>query len=312
MYDDLRLDAADSAFFTRDLAAIEAELHRTDFPEIKHAKLIPTVTGYAPGAASDIYRQFTGVGRAKIISDKSKDLPRVDVKGDEVLGPVKPLGDAFAYTVMEVKGAAEAAKKGNPAQPLPRERASWAYEAIQRALEDVAALGDAPTKLKGLCNHDAVSSGTAQNGGGGSSLWIHKTPDEILLDVNSMVETIRDATMGIESPDTLVLPEKQFAHIALTRLTDTGEKTILDFILKNQPFLEGIESWHYLKGAGAAGKDRAVAYRRDPMKLKLKNPHGYQQFEPRRVGLEYIIECFMTTGGVTVYKPKSIHYLDNI
>jgi hypothetical protein len=48
------------------------------------------------------------------------------------------------------------------------------------------------------------------------------------------------------------------------------------------------------------------------MKLKLKNPHGYQQFEPRRIGLEYIVECFMTTAGVVIYKPKSVRYLDGI
>lgn len=300
------LDAAENAFFLRQLEFIESQSYQVDYPELKAERLIPTDSNFAPGAATLTYRQFNRVGKAKTISDKSKKLPRVDIHGEEFPAAVRPLGDSFGYSIYEIKGAAMAQF------PLEQERANAAREAVLRHLEEIAAIGEAETGLQGLLNHSAVNSTSAPNGAGGTATWSTKTPQEILADMNLAVQSIRDQTLGVEAPDTVLLPEVQYTIAAQTPIGDNSDKTILNFFLSSNPWIRAVESWHYLSTAGAGSTARLMAYRRDPSKVKLRNPHGYEQLPPQLEGLEYIVNCHMSTAGVNFYKPLSAYCLDGI
>lgn len=300
------LDAAESRFYLRQLENIEATVHKIDYPELKGSRLCPTDTGYDPGAVSLIYRQLDKVGKAKVISDRSKRLPRVDVFGREFAQGVKPLGASFAHSIMEIKGAAKAGVA------LDAERAAAAHETIHRLLEDICAVGDSESGLAGMLNHADVSSDTVPNGVAGTAAWSTKTADEMLADLNLGVQKVRDATTGVEAPDTCLVPEEQYTLIAQTPIGAERNLTVLQRFLASSPWVRNVEPWHYLNGRGSGATDRMMFYRRDPSKLKMRNPHGYEQLPAEREGLEYITDCFMTTSGVVFYKPKSAYYLDGI
>lgn len=302
----LRLDAAENAFFLRELENIEAEMHRISYPEMKYDKLVPTETGFDPGAMVVTYRELDQVGKAKVISDKSKRLPRVDVYGREVSAPVKPIGDSFGYSIYEIKAAAKAGRS------LATERAAAARETVFRLLEEIAAKGDSETGLKGLCNHSSVGSTTAPNGAGASPLWSSKTAAEILTDLNLIVSTIRGNTLGVEAPDTILMDEAHYTKIAQLRADSNTDKTVLEFFLSSNPFVKSVEPWHFLSTLGAGSTSRLFGYRRDPSKLKLRNPHGYEQLPPEAKGLEFEVSCHMSTAGVIYYKPLSAYALDGI
>lgn len=147
-----RLDAAESRFFLRALEHVEAQVYQKEFPEIKYSRLIPTRSGYDPGAIKHLYRMIDRVGRAAVISTKSQAIPRIDVVGTEHAQAVRPIADSFGYDIYEIKGAA---KEGIA---LESERAITAREAIERKLDEVAFLGDAVADLKGLFNHPSIDT----------------------------------------------------------------------------------------------------------------------------------------------------------
>lgn len=308
-----RLDAAESAFFLRELENIESQTYQVDYPELKAERLIPTISNFDPGAAKLTFRTFDRVGKAEIVSDKSKRPPRVDVFGKEESAPVRIIADSFGYDVIEIKAAATAARNRGAAIALDQMRANAAREVVLRLEEDIAALGDSAAGLNGLLKHPDVPSDTAPNGAtGGSPHWSTKTALEMLADLNQGVQKIRDNTLGIEAPDTLLLPEAQYTVAAQTPIGTDVNKTVLQFFLSNNPFIKSAESWHYLSAAGAGSSARAMFYRRDPNKVKLKNPSAYEQLPPQQEGIEWLIYCLMTTAGVTFYKPKSAYYLDGL
>jgi hypothetical protein len=299
-----RLDAAENMFFLRQLENIEAQSYKTDYPELKYSKLLPVDENFDPGALSLVYREYTQVGAAKVISDKSKRLPRVDVYGTETATPVKPLGDSFGYSIYEIKAAAKAGVS------LEQERANTARETILRLLDEIAVKGNLETGLKGFCNHSAVSSTTVATGVGGF-LWSQKTAAEILVDLNRIVSIIRGQTLGLESPDTILVPELQFTQISQLRADSNTDKTVLEFFLSANPWIKEIAPLHYLSNMGTGTTTRMVAYKRDPGRLKLRNPCGYEQLPPQEEGLEFVVPCHMTTAGVIFYKPMSAYYLDS-
>lgn len=300
-----RLDAAEGAFFERELESIEAQIHRHEMPEIKHERLIPTVSGFDPGAAKVLYRMIQSIGRARVLYDKTMRIPRVDIEGTEHAQGVKPIAAAFGYSVYEIKAAAKAQVA------LEAERALTADESIKRELEEIAFLGHAQAGLNGLLNNAAVAATVAITGGGGVT-WDLKTPDEIVADMNLAVDKVRTQTNGVESPDTMVLPEDKYTQIAQTRMSGNTDKTILQFWLSSSPWIKNVEPLHFCSTAGTGSTRLLMAYRRDPTKLQLKNPHGLERMEPEKQGLEYETIMHMTTAGLIYRKPKSAHYVYGI
>jgi hypothetical protein len=300
-----RLDAAESAFFLRELSHIEQRMFETKYPELKYATLIPTRTGFDEGALQYIYRMMNEFGAAEIISDKSQRFPRVDVKGDEYTGPVRIIGDAYGYSIMEIKGAQKAGR------PLEQMRANTARKQIFRKLDRVAMFGDVASGLKGFVNHSSVTATDVADGASASKAWSTKTPAEIIADLNAPFENIDSDTKGTEAANTVVLPNTSYRHIAMTPYGVDSDKTILEWWKAANPGV-AVESSHHLETAGASSSKRMITYKRDPEVLELLNPHGFQQMEPLRHGVEYEVVCFMTTAGVIVRYPKAIRYQDKI
>lgn len=302
----LRLDAAENRAFLRQLEHIEATVQKIDYPELKYALMLPTLMGFDPGAVKLTYRQTDSRGRAAVISDKSKRLPRVDVFGTETSATVFPLGDSFGYSIYEAIAFARAGI------PLEAERAATAREVVFRLLEEIAAIGHTESGMKGLLNHSDIGAATAPNGAAASPLWSSKTALEKLADLNLLVQTVRDQTLGIEAPNAITMPESHYTQIAQERLGDSSDTTVLKHFLATNPWVKEIEPWHFASTAGSGSTARLLAYRKDPNKVKLRCPHAYQQLPPQLNGLEYEVACHMSTQGVVLYKPKSAYALDGV
>lgn len=300
-----RLDAAESRFFLRQLEAIEAELTKEDYPELKYSTFIPTNTGFDPGAKKVVYQMLKEVGRAKVIGNKSQAIPRVDVYGVEYKADVVPLADSYGYDIYEIKGAAKAGVN------LQSEKAMTAREAIFRELDEIAALGNTEYAIPGFCNNSSVTSANAANGAASTPQWSTKTADEMLTDLTVAAKAAPNATNSIEWPDSILLPTDAYTVGATTRVGDTGFN-VLEYFLKNTPWITNIDTWYHLDSAGAASSGRLVAYSRNRRKVELKNPHGFEQLPPQEDGLEFVVIQHMSTAGITLRKPKSMYYLDKV
>lgn len=307
-----RFDSNESMFLLRQLDYIKQQTYDTKYAELKARKLIPVSSEADPGAENIFYRQYDQFGIAKIISNYADDLPNADVSGKEFSATVKTLGAQYQYNFQEMR----AAVYGNV--PLEQRRANAARRVIAQKENTIAFFGDANSNLIGMFNAPNVTAVTIPATGTGSTTqWANKTPDQILLDMNTVANTVVSVSLGVENPDTMLLPLSQFNYVASTARSSFSDKTILNYFLENNPYIKNVEWVNELASAGASGSGsapyaRMYAYRRSPEVLTLEIPSDFEQLDLQIVNLTYKVPCIERIGGVLVYYPLALAYGDGI
>jgi len=303
--DDLRLNSNESIFFARELEYRKAQIIDVIYQVLKAAKSMP-VSMEAPDWVEYItWTQYDKVGQAKIITNASQDLPRVDVKGAQMSGQVRTLGSAYGYNLQEIKASNALGKS------LDSRRSMTSNEANARLMDNLAWFGDPNNNLQGFINAPNITQVTIPNGAAGHTQWATKTADEIVSDLIAISSAIPVSTKGIETPNRMIMPIDQYLLASQIRLPNTAISA-LDYFLDVNPFIEEVDWINELAGAGAEGSDRLMCYRKDPLKFTMEIPLLYQQLEPEKRGLEYVVDGISRFGGVLIYKPMSIAYADGI
>lgn len=310
------LDANESAFFARELEHIKARTFDIKYPELKATSLIPVSTEAGPGAETITYQQFDQVGIMKLIANYADDLPRADVFANEFTSQVKSLGGSYGYNIQEVRAAAMAGK------PLNSRKASSVRKANELKVNSIAWFGDDDAGLLGMLNQPNVPAATVQVGAtSGNSTWdgaSPKTPEEILEDMNDAVTAVEETTLGVEIPDTILIPISQNRVISTTRLSDASDTTIKEFFMRNNPEITMIEWVNELKdvsplpSGGGGPADVMIVYKRDPGILTLEIPQPFEQFPAQERNLEFVVPAHSRIGGVIVYYPLAINIVEGI
>ena len=309
-----RLDSDETAFFARQLEFIKAQTYDKRYPELLARTLIPVSNEGGPGVESITYYQYDMFGAAKIVASYANDLPRADVRGKKFTASVHSLGDSYGYNIQEIRGARFAGI------PLEQRKANAAVRAIEQGINTIAWFGEADHNIPGFLNNPNVPmSAVANTGkdvkGNPSTLWVNKSPNQILYDMNECANGIVSLTKKVERPNTLLLPVAQYLYIASTPRSDLSDTTILDFFLQNNPYIKDVVDLNELAydptipgSGGPGGTDLMVAYNRDPDKLELRIPQDFEQFPPEQKGLEFEIACHARIGGVVMMYPLSASF----
>lgn len=299
LYNQQKLDAAESAFFNRQLEFIYAQTYDIKFASLKHRQFVPTSNQASPGSKTVTYRQFTEVGQAKVISENAKDLPRAEVHGTEFERPVRWVGMSYGWTVQDVKSAAMVGFD------LNGRRASAARKAIERKLDQIAFSGE---PLHGIAEGFSNDSDVTIDAATGN--WSALTADQIIADASTMLQGIINDSLEEEEPNTLLLPGEQLALIMTLPRSTNSDMTVKMFIEANFGLV--VDRWHRLDGAGAGGVDRAVMYDRSPDILTHEIPNEFEQLPVQETGLEFVVPAMAATAGVAVYYPLGVRYMDGI
>ena len=302
---DYRADALETMFIARELVSVETAVYEKKFPEFKGRLLVPK-KALPEGATYASYTEQEEYGSARIISSGADDLPRAEVSRAETLVQIYTVANSYGYTTMELKNAAFAR------QSLDAAKAMAARRIMEQKIDLLLQTGDAAYSMKGLLNQTGTNTYVVPNGVSGSPLWINKTSDEILTDLNGMANAASNATNGIEYPDKMVLPIAQYDLISQKPRSSMSDTTVKEFFIANSPTIKEIVPWWPCKTAGALGVTRAVTYRMDLEALWFYMPQEFQPMAPQLRGLEYIVPCTADFGGVHVRLPKSITYADGI
>lgn len=311
---DLRMDDAESAFFQRELEAIDARVYEVKYPQLKSRTLIPSAGGIPAWARVYTWRETDKVGAAKIISNMADDLPAVDVFSSENSKIIKYPGASYNYDIMEVKAAAAMGR------PLDRARAMACRFAVELEVDTILATGSVLNNLQGLLNLAGITAFTPGTKTGGGTAWgtvqaPNATPDEIIGDILGIVADVVDTSKGMFSHLTVVLPVAQYTLAASMRLGDGSDTTVLDHVLKvgrAAGTLAGVESWHLCQEAGGTGIDRMVAYPKDEMVVAGIVPMEYTPMSPQQVNLAFKVNAFAACGGVVCRYPIALRYGDGI
>jgi len=303
----IQLDSTESVFFARQLENIKKKTYDTKQKQLKAFSIIPITTDVDSGADVVTFRTFTQVGFAKFGSDYMTDSPRASAYGTETKRDIHAVRNHYGYSIQEIRRAAKAGTD------LTNREALAARRAQDETVNRVAFFGDSELGFTGLLNNANATSYTVIGDGTGSAkTFASKDADKIIRDITGMVTAVVVATNARELPDTILMPITQYNYIANTPRSSTSDKTILKYILENNPFIKKIDWLSELATAGVNGTARMMAFVNDEDHISLEIPQPFEQFPPMQKGLGYIVECHSRCAGTLIYYPASIAYGDGI
>jgi hypothetical protein len=175
----------------------------------------------------------------------------------------------------------------------------------------------------GLVNNANVTASDVDDNGDDtpSTLWVDKTPDQILADVNELLTAVW-AAAGYDLdglPNHLLLPFAQYTYIATTKVSDLATMTILDFLLENNIAKKNgkelvIGATRYCAGAGDQATDRMVAYVHDDRFLAMEElvPLARTMTQPNVDALAYDSVYMANISEVELFYTQTIQYRDGI
>ena len=303
--------AAEGLFIARSLEYIKSRTYDIVYGELKHRMIFPVSHDVPAGVTTITYRTYDQVGAAKLISAYAQDLPRSDIAVKETTVPVRTIGTSFGYNSSELRAAAASYNSAlGTGVPLDAKRAAAARKGVEITLNKVAWKGDAASGLYGIMTHPNVPVAVVPNGVGASPLWSLKTSAEILKDLNAAVNNIPENTTMVERPNRLLMTLKAFHQASTTIMTGGFNRSVLEQFLATSPYINSKDQiivCNELVGIGPGGTDAMIAYEYSADKLTLEIPMEMMFHPEQRKGLEVIINCEASTGGLIVYYPLSVN-----
>jgi len=296
---DFRMDEA-GLFLERQLEYIRPQVFEVAYADIKYPTILPVTSEAGPGAQTFTYRVMDATGEFKLIADAADDLPRADISQVEKSINIRSFGGSFGYTVQELR----AAQMANIA--LEQRRATAVRRAYEEKVEDVAMFGESSVGLQGFFNNATVDVVAADK-------WFTDsgtTAQDMLDLLNYGVTAIINGSNMKEQPDTILMAWEDYNTISTRRNSDSSDVTVMEYFLRTNPYIRNIEPINQLDAdKSTLSKNRMVFYKRDPQKVQLHIPQPLELFPPQQRGLEFIVPAHARVGGVALYYPKSVLYL---
>lgn len=301
------LDAAENAFFERELEYMIPKMVEVTYKRINGRMLFPIDRGANPGDETIVLRQSEEIGEAAIVADFADDIPMVSEKTEEFRQPIRPIACGAHWSIKEIQAAAKVGR------PLDASRARTARKRILKLENTLLFEGSEKYGVLGLIS-SAFGVGQDQVPDGGSGRpWSTKSAAQILLDMQNLV-TANVVTHGgdNESPTRMVLPPAQHELVFNTSMGTGTDTTIGRYFLNNQQHVKEILSANELVGIGPGGTDMFLVYDPDPDNVVIHVPQEITQLPPTRKNLTTQVVYLMQTGGLQVKRPVSMRLGYNI
>ena len=261
-----------------------------------------------------------GIRNGKAWIGKATDqVGGVSVDISKTPNPLTPWALELKFTVLELESAARVGRA------IDEQKLAALKLKHQMDVDEQVYVGDATMNATGLLNNGLVSNvANLPNGGGGSSTWALKTPDEILADINAIITSTWAASAWAVMPNKILIPPSQYGFISTKTVSAAGNVSILKYVLENnvlkmsgQGELEILPA-KWCIGAGVGGTigqtgtvDRMIAYTQDkqyvrfPMTLLQRTPIQYDSIYHKTT-------YFCRLGVTEVVYPETIGYRDGL
>lgn len=310
--DPRRVDDDATNMLALSLEQMRSKVYETEYPELKARLLIPVAGDIDPGAETFAYEEQDYRGSAKIISDDgyADDPESVETLSRKVTHSVKTLGNAYMWTIQDLR---RAAFSGRPLQPR---KALAARRVFERGVDNIAAFGAPDDGIpNGFCNKDVGTSAGQIRGTAMTAASWDATPDAagMVSDLNKAIADMIDASAETVEPDTLVLPIQQFLRLNHTFTSDGNPESALERFLKSNGFVKNVVPWNLMKGVddGSNGS-RGMLYKKDPDVLELVIPEEFSVLPPQPINFAFKQLCHGRIAGVCVYRPLGMRYLTGL
>lgn len=237
----------------------------------------------------------------------------------KIPNPLTPWGMELKYTIMELESAAKLGR------PIDQQKYEGLQLKHQMDCDEQVYVGDSTLSQTGLVNATLVTNvNNVANGASGTPQWTTKTPQEILQDVNTALNSVWQASAWAVIPKRLLLPPAQFGYISTQLISNAGNQSILKYLVENSLLTTSgagkleILPLKWLIGAGVGGTlgtlgtvDRMVVYTKD--KQRVRYPMTMLQRTPVQYdSIYHKTTYFCRLGVVEVVYPETLGYFDGI
>jgi hypothetical protein len=301
----LRLDADLLPVFARELESVMARVIEIPFPELRAASgdLFSFDSSHPYGAQSWTQYYTSTTGAAKAIAGHATDRPLVSAEGARVNHNFHSFALDYGWTYDELQAAALM-----PGFSLSDVLARGARRGHMQYANKAMLFGVPELSAPGLLVHPNVTQVLAADNGSGDTEWSEKQPDQIIADINLMINSVSEASLGVYQPNRVLLPRAQYDLIATTPRATFSDRTILEFV---QGAHRGV-SFEILNEMAAANSygnlalDSAFVYN-DAADFVQGVTAGsmFQSFSMQEKDLFYKIPCQSRIGGVRLVAPSS-------
>ncbi|WP_421105535.1 DUF2184 domain-containing protein [Serratia marcescens] len=239
------------------------------------------------------------------IGKNSTEIATVNLDINKTGFPLTLWGMELGWTVVELAAAQQVGRPVD-AQKFEGMQLKWNMDTDEQVYR-----GDSLIGVKGLVNYNGVLTTNAPK------VWTVSTADEIRQSINSVLSAAWANSGYTIVPRDLLLPPEQFALLSSIIVSSAGNQSLLTYLQNNTIAYHqngvplNIRAVKWLKGAGAGGKDRMVAYTnskkfvRFPM-VPLQNvPIQYR-------GLYQLTTYYGRLGAVESPYRETLAYVDGI
>lgn len=173
----------------------------------------------------------------------------------------------------------------------------------------------------GIVNNPNVTATNVATGASGQTAWSTKTPDEILADINNaIIAGWGNSEYDLSAlPNHILLPYAQYNYLAVTKVSQLAEKTILTFLIENNVASKNggglvIGPTQYCEGAGAGNTDRMVSYVNNDRFIAMEElvPMARTMTQPNIDALSYDSVYMANLSEVEIFYTQPIRYYDGI
>jgi hypothetical protein len=307
------------AYFVNQLENLDKRLYEplVSISWSRDIKLRPGIT-LDDESTSFILNTFAGAGSLSNsqgnmpwISPETTAIQGVSVNGEKLVLPLRPLAREISYTSLEL------ARSQRTGQPIDVQKLDAFNTLYQMNTDQMVYIGSTDVSATGLLNNASTTVDFAVNGVSGSALWVNKTADEMLADVNSALTAGWLASAYAVCPSKLLLPPAQFSLIASQKVSSAGNISILKFLKENSIALSingkelDIQPVKWLTGAGTDGEDRMMVYTNEENRVRfpmvpVRRETAYYQ------GIRFTAPYLWAFGQVEFVYPETTLYVDGI
>jgi hypothetical protein len=263
----------------------------------------------APGSLSN--SNGSNGGNMPWISPETTAIPGVSIDGQRIVHPLRPLAREVSFTSIELD------RSQLTGQPIDAQKADALNILYQMNIDQMVYIGASEVNATGLLNNPSVATGNVVNGASGQSQWATKTPDEILADVNTLLESTWSNAAFAVCPGKLLLPPAPYSYICSQKVSSAGNLSILQFLEENSIALKingsklDIQPVKWLTGRGAGSTDRMVAYTNEENRVRfpmvpIRRETAYYS------GIRFIAPYLWAMGEMEFVYPDTVQYADGI
>jgi len=312
-FDQATIDST-GVFFQTELTRVDPVLNQplAEFTWSRDVDIGPLDIGDETTAFDAV--KYTAVGGVQpagksFIGPKATEIGNVGIDMERKTAATFVWAEAVQKTVIEL---AQAAKLG-------RNLDATLLDALNMKknvdTQNQVYTGDVLQNIKGLVNSTLITAtDVALNAGATSRLWINKTDDEILQDLNTLLTAAWAQTGYTVMPRRLGLPPAKFAYLVSRKIVN-GSMSIAKYLAENSIAMTTngapleLVPMRELTGAGVGPTDRMIAYtkRKDfvriPMSPMLSTPVQYKDLYQRVV-------YYCRFGTMEFPKPETLRYAD--